>query len=76
MSIVCDGPDGVRVAARTAFRRGATQLKVMISGGVVSLTDRIEDSQFTVQELRAAVQEARACFLDRRGVGRVWHAAR
>src|SRR5215218_4932072 len=60
MSIVCDGPDGVRVAARTAFRRGATQLKVMISGGVVSLTDRIEDSQFTVQELRAAVQEARA----------------
>jgi imidazolonepropionase-like amidohydrolase len=60
MSIVCDGPDGVRVAARTAFRRGATQLKVIISGGVVSLTDRIEDSQFTVQELQAAVAEARA----------------
>jgi imidazolonepropionase-like amidohydrolase len=59
-SIVCDGPDGVRLAARTAFRRGATQLKVIISGGVVSLTDRIEDSQFTVQELRAAVAEAKA----------------
>jgi imidazolonepropionase-like amidohydrolase len=60
MSIVCDGPDQVRAAARTAFRRGATQLKVIISGGVVSLTDRLEDTQFTVEELRAAVQEARA----------------
>src|SRR5919108_1406281 len=60
VSIVCDGPDGVRVAARTAFRRGATQLKLMISGGVVSLTDRIEDSQFTVEELKAAVVEASA----------------
>ena len=60
MSMVCDGPEGVRVAARTAFRRGATQLKVIISGGVVSLTDRIEDSQFTVEELKAAVQEASA----------------
>jgi transposase-like protein len=46
MSIVCDGPDQVRVAARTAFRRGATQLKVIISGGVVSLTDRLEDTQW------------------------------
>src|ERR671935_991097 len=59
-SMVCDGPDAVRLAARTAFRRGATQLKVIISGGVVSLTDRIEDSQFTVEELKAAVAEARA----------------
>ena len=59
-SMVCDGPDEVRVAARTAFRRGATQLKVIISGGVVSLTDRLEDSQFTVEELKAAVAEAKA----------------
>jgi imidazolonepropionase-like amidohydrolase len=60
MTIVCDGPDRVRAAARTAFRRGATQLKVIISGGIVSLTDRLEDTQFTVEELRAAVAEARA----------------
>ena len=59
-SMVCDGPDEVRLAARTAFRRGATQLKVIISGGVVSLTDRLEDSQFTVEELKAAVAEAKA----------------
>ncbi|MHB8670928.1 MAG: metal-dependent hydrolase family protein [Acidimicrobiales bacterium] len=56
----CDGPDGVRRAARDAFRRGATQLKVCVSGGVVSITDRVEDTQFTVEELMAAVAEADA----------------
>jgi imidazolonepropionase-like amidohydrolase len=56
----CDGPDQVRVAARNAFRHGATQVKVCVSGGVVSLTDRLEDVQFTVDELRAAVDEAQA----------------
>jgi imidazolonepropionase-like amidohydrolase len=60
MSLVCDGPDAVRLAARTAFRRGATQLKMCVSGGVVSLTDSLDDTQFTVEELRAAVDEARA----------------
>lgn len=59
-SIVCDGPDQVRVAARTAFRRGATQIKICVSGGAVSLTDSLEDTQFTVEELRAAVEEAHA----------------
>ncbi len=56
----CDGPDQVRLAVRTAFRHGATQIKVCVSGGVVSLTDRMEDAQFTVEELRAAVEEAAA----------------
>jgi imidazolonepropionase-like amidohydrolase len=59
-SYVCDGPDEVRIAARNAFRRGATQIKVCTSGGVVSLTDSMEDTQFTVEELRAAVIEAQA----------------
>ena len=59
-ALVCDGPDEVRIAARTAFRRGATQIKVCTSGGVVSLTDSLEDTQFTVEELRAAVLEAQA----------------
>jgi len=59
-AMVCDGPEQVRVAARTAFRRGATQIKVCVSGGVVSLTDRLEDTQFTVDELKAAVEEADA----------------
>ncbi len=53
-----DGPAAVRRAAREAFRHGATQLKLCISGGVVSLTDRMEDVQFSVEEMRAAVEEA------------------
>ena len=57
---VCDGVDAVRHQARLNFRRGATQLKVFISGGVVSTTDRIEDTQLTVEELQAAVHEAKA----------------
>jgi imidazolonepropionase-like amidohydrolase len=59
-SLVCDGADEVRIAARTAFRRGATQIKMCVSGGVVSLTDSLDDTQFTVEELRAAVIEAQA----------------
>lgn len=57
---LCDSPDAVRLAARKNFRRGATQLKAFISGGVVSHTDRLEDTQLTIEELRAAVVEARA----------------
>jgi imidazolonepropionase-like amidohydrolase len=54
-----DGPNAMRQAARDAFRHGATQLKLCISGGVVSHTDRMEDVQFSVEEMRAAVEEAR-----------------
>lgn len=59
-SVIVDGVDEMRRAARLAFKAGATQLKVCISGGVVSFTDRLEDTQFSVEELRAAVDEARA----------------
>jgi imidazolonepropionase-like amidohydrolase len=59
-NVTCDGPDQVRLAARRAFRHGATQIKVCVSGGVVSFTDRVEDAQLTVAELRAAVEEAEA----------------
>ncbi len=59
-SVLCDGPDEVRRAARDQLRRGATQIKVMASGGAASPTDPIEATQFTVDELRAAVEEAAA----------------
>ena len=58
--ITCDGPDEVRRAARIVLQRGATQVKVCISGGVASYTDKITDTQFSVEELRAAVEEAKA----------------
>ena len=59
-SELCDGADQVRRAAREQLRCGATQIKVMASGGAMSPTDELEHSQFTVEELAAAVYEARA----------------
>jgi len=58
--IVCDSPDEVRHAVRTAFRRGATQIKIFASGGVVALHGALSDAHFSVAELRAAVEEAEA----------------
>jgi imidazolonepropionase-like amidohydrolase len=57
---VVDGVDEVRRAARDELRRGATHLKVMASGGAASPTDRIDSTQFSEDELRAAVEEAEA----------------
>ena len=59
-SEIVDGVDAVRRAARRQIRRGATQVKVMASGGVMSPSDPIESLQFTVEEMAAAVHEARS----------------
>ena len=59
-SEIVDSPDAVRLAARKQIRRGATQVKLMASGGVMSPNDPIESLQFTVEEMAAAVHEARA----------------
>lgn len=60
VTAVCNGADEVRLAVRRNFRRGATQIKLMVTGGVVSLTDELHETQLTVEELRAAVAEAEA----------------
>lgn len=60
LSRLCDGPDEMRKAAREAFRRGADFLKLCVTGGVVSRHDKLTDTQFTVDEIAAAVQEATA----------------
>ncbi|MFI0353851.1 amidohydrolase family protein [Actinomadura sp. 9N407] len=57
---ISDGPDEVRKAARECFRQGATFLKMAVTGGVVSLTDSLGDTQFTIEEIATAVAEARA----------------
>lgn len=58
ISIVCDGVDGVRKAAREQLRNGATQLKIMAAGGVASPNDRVVNKQFSEEEIRAVVEEA------------------
>lgn len=55
-----DGVDSMRAAVRKQFRMGATQIKLMASGGVMSPNDELESLQFTVEEMAAAVYEARA----------------
>ncbi|GAA1364565.1 MULTISPECIES: metal-dependent hydrolase family protein [Brevibacterium] len=57
---VCDGVDEVRKAARMQLRTGADHIKIMLSGGVASPTDRIDSTQFSDEEIRAAVEEAAA----------------
>jgi imidazolonepropionase-like amidohydrolase len=60
MGRVVDGVPEVRRAARDEIRRGAHHLKLMLSGGVASPTDRVDSVQFSLEEIRAAVEEAEA----------------
>ncbi|HMC69892.1 MAG TPA: amidohydrolase family protein, partial [Mycobacteriales bacterium] len=60
LGTVCDGVAEVRRAAREELRRGAFHIKIMLSGGVASPTDRVDSTQFSVEEIRAAVEEATA----------------
>jgi imidazolonepropionase-like amidohydrolase len=56
--LVVDGADAVRLVVREELRKGATQIKLMLSGGVTSPTDPMWMPQFTDDEILAAVQEA------------------
>ena len=55
---VVDGVADVRRACRDEIRKGASQIKIMASGGISSPTDRITSHQFSMEEIRAAVEEA------------------
>jgi imidazolonepropionase-like amidohydrolase len=60
LSTICDGVPDVRRAVREEIKRGASHIKLMLSGGVASPTDRVDSVQFSVDEIRAAVEEAEA----------------
>ncbi len=55
---IADGVPAVRKAAREELRRGATQIKIMASGGVASPSDPIWNLQYSEEEIRAIVWEA------------------
>lgn len=57
---ICDGITEVRRAARDELRKGANHIKIMASGGVASPTDPVENNQFSLEEIRAIVEEAEA----------------
>jgi imidazolonepropionase-like amidohydrolase len=57
---IVDGVDAVRLAVREEIQKGATQIKIMASGGVASPTDPIGNTQYSEDEIRAIVAEAQA----------------
>ncbi|KAK6843463.1 hypothetical protein PG987_004323 [Apiospora arundinis] len=59
MSIIVDGVDECRRGVRLQLRRGAKCIKVMASGGVLSLDDDVSCAQFSAEELACIVDEAR-----------------
>ena len=61
MSVIADGVDEVRKAAREELRRGASQIKIFVSGGVVFPSEGHSTLwEYSMEELRAAVEEAQA----------------
>ena len=60
LSLVSDGVEEMRKNVRETFRRGADFIKMCVTGGVVSTHDELSDTQFTVEEIAVAVQEANA----------------
>jgi imidazolonepropionase-like amidohydrolase len=57
---IADGEAEVRKAVREQLRRDVDQVKIMASGGAMSPSDELDTTQFTVAEMRAAVEEAQA----------------
>ena len=55
---IADGVDAVRLAARQELRRGADQIKICASGGVMSETDPVDMTQYSEAEITAIVEEA------------------
>jgi imidazolonepropionase-like amidohydrolase len=70
---VYDGVDEVRRGAREQLRQGVDHIKVMAGGGAMSPSDEIDTSQYSLEELQAAVFEAESagkyvsahCYSDR-----------
>lgn len=60
---IADGVGEVRRAVREQVRQGANQIKIMAGGGISSPSDPLEGTQFSLEELRAAVEEAEAANL-------------
>jgi imidazolonepropionase-like amidohydrolase len=55
---VCNGPDECRAAVRYQVKYGANVIKFMPSGGVLSLSDPVDNVQLTQEEMNAIVSEA------------------
>ena len=57
---VADGPWEIRRAVREEIKEGADWIKLMITGGAGTSTERMEDQQMCKEEIEAGVDEAHA----------------
>lgn len=57
-SRIVNGRDDVLVAARENLKKGASQIKMHLAGGVGTEFDPIDGRQFTLDEIKAAVEVA------------------
>lgn len=55
---IADDPAMIRKRARELLALGASQLKLHVGGGVASIYDPLDATQFTMPEIRAAVEAA------------------
>ncbi|QJW45797.1 amidohydrolase family protein [bacterium BFN5] len=55
---VANGPEEVRAAARLMLKYGADQIKVVVTGGVLSPGNEPGEQNMSVEEIRAAVEVA------------------
>lgn len=58
MLIIADGRAQVMQRARENLMKGASQIKIMAGGGVASPADPLDVSQYSVEEMEAAVEVA------------------
>lgn len=56
--VVADGVPEVQKRVREQLMQGASQIKIMAGGGVTSLYDPIDVSQYSLAEMKAAVEAA------------------
>lgn len=57
-TFIADGRDEVLTAVRENLRMGASQIKLMAGGGTSSAYDPIDVTQYTLDEMKAAVEAA------------------
>ena len=60
MTLTADSVDAIKAAGRQNFMQGATQIKIMSSGGVASQFDPWQLDAYSAEEIRAAVEVADA----------------
>jgi imidazolonepropionase-like amidohydrolase len=56
--IIADGKDAMLVAVRETLKRGASHIKLTAGGGISSSFDPLDVSQYTEEEIHAAVEAA------------------